>query len=122
MQRFGPFLFLLYSSELFSIMENKLIGYADDSTLIPVVPSSGVRVTIAESLSRDLVKVSEWCNLWGMKLNASKSKTIIVSRLRTMHRQSLSLPIGGTVLKECDNFVILVITFNSQITLEKHLC
>ena len=26
-----PLLFLLYMSELFSILENKLIGYADDS-------------------------------------------------------------------------------------------
>ena len=40
----GQLLFLLYSSELFSILENKLIGYADDSTLIAVVPSPGVRV------------------------------------------------------------------------------
>ena len=36
---FGPLLFLLYTSELFSILENKLIGYADDYTLIAVVPS-----------------------------------------------------------------------------------
>ena len=35
----GPLLFLLYISELFSILENKLIGYADDSTLMAVVPS-----------------------------------------------------------------------------------
>ena len=28
----GPLLFLLYASELFSNLENKLIGYADDST------------------------------------------------------------------------------------------
>ena len=69
-------------------LENKLIGYADDSTLIAVVPSLGVRVTVAESLNRDLVKVSEWCDLWGMKLNASKTKTMIVSRLGTMHPQS----------------------------------
>ena len=27
----GPLLFLLYTSELFTILENKLIGYADDS-------------------------------------------------------------------------------------------
>ena len=32
----GPLLFLLYTSELFSILENKLIGYADDSTLMAV--------------------------------------------------------------------------------------
>ena len=56
----GPLLFLLYTSELFSIQENKLVVHADDSTLIAVVPSPGVRVTVAESLSHDLVKVSEW--------------------------------------------------------------
>ena len=28
----GPLLFLLYTSEPFSILENKLVGYADDST------------------------------------------------------------------------------------------
>ena len=35
----GQLLFLLYTSETFSILENKLIGYADDSTLMAVVPS-----------------------------------------------------------------------------------
>ena len=46
----GPLLFLVYTSELFSILENKLIGYVDDSTLIVVVPSPGVKVTVTESL------------------------------------------------------------------------
>ena len=63
---FGPLLFLLYTSELFSILENKLIGYADDSTLMVVVPFPGARVTVAESLNRDLVRVNAWCDLWGM--------------------------------------------------------
>ena len=93
----GPLLFLVYTSELFSILENKLIGYADDSTLIAVVPSPGVRVAVAESQIRDLGRVSEWCDLWGMKLNASKTKTMIVSRSRTMHSQSPTLTIGGIV-------------------------
>ena len=84
----GPLLYLLYTSELFAILENKLIGYADDSTLMAVVPSPGVRVTVTESLISDLGRVSEWCDLWGMKLNASKTKTMIVSRSRTMHPQS----------------------------------
>ena len=84
----GPLLYLLYTSELFSILKNKLIGYADDSTLMAVVPSPGVRVAVAESLIRDLGRVSEWCDLWAMKLIASKTKTMIVSRSRTMHTQS----------------------------------
>ena len=39
------------------------IGYADDSSLMAVVPSPGVRVAVAESLIRDLGRVSEWCDL-----------------------------------------------------------
>ena len=62
----GLLLFLIYTSELFSILENKLIGYAVDSTLIAVVPSPGVRVTVAEYLSHDLMKVSDWSYHFGM--------------------------------------------------------
>ena len=65
--------------------ENKLIGYADNTTLMAVVPSPGVRAAVAESLIRDLGSVNEWCDPWGMKLNASKTKTIIVFRSRSMH-------------------------------------
>ena len=43
---FGLLLFLLYTSEIFYILENKLIGYADDSTLLAFVPSPGVRVAV----------------------------------------------------------------------------
>ena len=65
-----------------------------------VVPSSGVRVTVAESLIRDLGRVSECRDLWGIKLNMSKTKTMIVSRSRTMHPQLPPLTIGITVLKD----------------------
>ena len=44
----GPLLFLLYTSELFSVLENMLIGYSDDSTLMAVVPFPGVRVTVSD--------------------------------------------------------------------------
>ena len=117
----GPLLYLLYTSELFSILENKLIGYADDSTLMAVVPSPGVRVAVAESLIRNLGRVSEWRDLWGMKLNVSKTKTMIVSSSCTMHPQSHPLTIGRTVLKESNDLVILGVTFDSKMTFEKYL-
>ena len=64
-----------------------------------------------------------------MKLNESKTKTMIVSRSRTMHvthnnacHVSRSCTtIGGTVLKESDDLVILGVTFDSKMTFEKHL-
>ena len=82
------------------------------------MPSPGVRVTVTSSVtsqSRDLVKVSEWFDLCRMKLNASKTSTMIVSRSRTMHPQSPALTISGTVLKDSGDLVILGVTF------EKHL-
>ena len=54
---FGLLLFFLYTSELFPILENRLIGYADHSALMAVVPSPGIRVAVAESLIRDLGRV-----------------------------------------------------------------
>ena len=85
-----------------------------------VVPSPG-GVAVAESLIRDLGRVSEWCDLWGMKLMASKTKTMIVSKSRAMHPQSPPLTIGGTVLKESEDLVILGVTFDSKMAFEKHL-
>ena len=86
------------------------------------MPSPGDRVAVAESLNRDL-KVSELCDLLGMKLNMSKTETVIVSRSRVMHPLSppLTVTIGGTVLKESDVLNILGVTFNSKIIFEKHL-
>ena len=56
-----------------------------------------------------------------MKLNASKTKIMIVSRSRTLHPQSPALTIGGTVLKKSDDLVILGVTFDTKMTFEKHL-
>ena len=46
---------------------------------------------------------------------------MIVSKSRTMHPQSPALTIGGTVLKESDDLVILGLTFDSKMTFEKYL-
>ena len=53
----------LYTSKLFSILKNKLIGLADDYTFMPDLLSPGVRVTVAESLIHYLGRVSELCDL-----------------------------------------------------------
>ena len=110
----GPQLFLLYTADLFSIVENKLFGHADDYTLVAVVPSPGERVAV-------LNWVSVWCDLWGMKLNASKTMTMIVSRSRTVHPQLTPLTLDGTVLKESADLVMLGVIFDAKMTFEKHL-
>ena len=86
----GPQLFLLYTAEHFSIVENKFHCYTDGSTLVAVVPSPAERVAITEFMNRELNRVS----VWGMILNAGRTKTMIVSRSRTVHPQLTSLTLG----------------------------
>ena len=54
-------------------------------------------------------------------MNASKTKTMLVLRFHRMHPQSPLLTIGITVQKESDDLVILRVTFDSEMTFEKHL-
>ena len=57
-----------------------------------------------------------------MKLDARKTKSMIFSRTRAVLPRSSPLTIGGTVLKESDDNYILEVTFDSNMTFEKHLC
>ena len=56
---------MLYQEYRRAVLEYKLIGYADDYTLMAVVPSPGVRVAVAQSLIRDLAGLVSGVTFWG---------------------------------------------------------
>ena len=43
----GPLLFILYTHDMWFGLENMLVAYADDATLLAVVPSSNVKTVIS---------------------------------------------------------------------------
>ena len=47
----GPLLFILYTSEMFDLVENRLFTYADDSTLLAVIRRPSDRPTVAASVN-----------------------------------------------------------------------
>ena len=49
----GPLMFILYTSEMFELVENRLFEYADDSILLAVVRGPADRPAVAASLNRD---------------------------------------------------------------------
>ena len=55
----GPLLFILYTSEMFELVENRLYAYADDSTLLAVDRKPANRPAVAASLNRDLARIQE---------------------------------------------------------------
>ena len=61
------------------------------------------------------------CDSWGMKLNASQTKTMIVSRSCSNHPQATPLTLDGTVLKESADLVTLGVRLDAKMTFEKRL-
>ena len=117
----GPLLYSFYTAELFSILENTLVGYADDSTLYAVVPSPRDRVAVSSSIGRDLSLIVDWCARWGMELNAAKTKSMIVSRSRTARPSFPSLVLGTVALSDVSEVDILGVRFDSKLTFESHI-
>ena len=62
-----------------------------------------------------------WCDLWVMKLNASKTKTVLVFSSRAIQPQPTPLKLDGILLKESLDLVILWVTFEAKMTFEKQL-
>ena len=87
----GPLLFISYAHDMWFGLENKLIAYADDATLLAPVPSPDMRELVSESLNRDLARINAWCKSWGMKLNSNKTQSMIVSRSRTLNHHHPNL-------------------------------
>ena len=79
----GPLLFILYTSEMFELVENKQFAYADDSTLLAVVRKPADRPALAASFNRDVARIHEWYNHWCMILKPNKTMALVVSRSRT---------------------------------------
>ena len=59
--------------------------------------------------------------MWGMKLNVGKTKTMVVSRSRSLNPPSPALSVNGVVLKDLAYLEILGLTFDSKLTFETHL-
>ena len=80
-----------------------------------------MRSDVAESLNRDLSKISTWCNLWGMRLNPNKIQSTIVSRSRTVFPPHPDLFVGSTSLNTCGSVKILGVMLNSKFTFMRHI-
>ena len=102
----GPLLFILYTADLCSIVANLFVGYPDDSTLISVVQHAANIVSVSNSLQCNIDKISNWCTRWGMCLNVGKTKTMTISRSRTMLPSFPDLTLNGVALKESSELII----------------
>ena len=56
----GPILLILYTSDLFQVVESCLYGYASDTHLVACIPNLSYRVAVGSLLNADIARVFEW--------------------------------------------------------------
>jgi len=117
----GPLLFLLYIADLPGLLQNVLVGYADDSTLLCRIPHPRDRASVAASLNDDLATISDWCSRWGMLVNPSKTKGMLISRLRTVEPLFPDFVIDGVAVEMVSELKVLGVILDSKLTFEKHV-
>ena len=119
---FGPLLFLLYIPVLSGLLQNVLVGYADDSTLLCKIPHSRDRASVAASLNDNLTVISDWCCSWGMLVNPSNTRRMLISHSRTFEPLFADLVIDGSVVEMVSELKILgVILDYSKLMFEKQV-
>ena len=106
----GSLLFILYTCEMFELVENRLCACADDSSLLAVVNKPADRPAVAASLNRDLARIQEWC----MILNPYKTKVLVVSRSRTGNPYHSDLVMSGVSICTSPNLYILGVKSDSR--------
>ena len=114
-------LLILYTSETFELVENRLYAYADDTTLLAVVRKPADRPTDAAFINNmDLarIRIQEWCNYWCMILNRNKTKALVDSRSRTVNPPHGDLALSGVSICASPNLNIVGVKFDSKLTFE----
>ena len=60
----GPLLFVLFTADIWNHLENKIVFYADDTTLYSKISTLSDRIKDVVSLERDLLIIQTWCSTW----------------------------------------------------------
>ena len=117
----GPLLFKLYTSKLFLIVKNHIVGCADDTTVYEVIPRVLSRSQVVGSLNQDLVAMNSWRLKWHMRLNSKKTKSMVVSRSRIIASGYSDPTLSSAVLDALKSLCILGATVDSKLTFDTHL-
>ena len=117
----GPILFLLYTNDIPSHLNCKIISYADDSQILLPSKISDILLMTAR-LELNLARIQAWYRANSLKLNASKTQFVIFST-RQMQRNlpSITLSLGDTVITPTASLKNLGVTMDQNLDWTEHV-
>ena len=97
----------------------RITNYVVSYTRMCRIPHPRNRSSVAASLNDDLAVISDWCSRWGMLVNPSKMRGLLISRSRTVEPLFPDLLIDGSVVEMVSELKILGVILDSKLTFEK---
>ena len=110
-----------YIANLPGLLQNVLVGYADHTTLFCRIPHSRDRASVAASWNDDLAVISDWSSRWGMLVNPSKTREVLIYCSRTVENLFPDLVIDGAVVEMISELNILGVNLDSKLFLKKQV-
>ena len=93
------------------------IKYVDDVT-VAAVSQDPLDIQIHEAADH----LEKWCSANGLKLNANKTKEmILVFNKRNRQEQCIPIVIGNNTIESVDKFKLLGVYFSSNLTWNEHV-
>ena len=92
-----------------------LVSYADDSTLLKVIPTKDLRLSAAVEINADLCSIADWGRRWHIEFEPLKSNAICASLKRDVEEHP-PLFMNGVLIKESKVLSILGFHFDSRLT------
>jgi len=112
----GPLLFLIYVNDMSAVVKNKLLLYADDSTIL--VSHSDCSV-VEQQLSKDLQSVSEWLIDNKLSLHLGKTESILFcSKPKLKSNPSLNISCNNTSIQSTASVKYLGATLDQTLSCE----
>ena len=92
-------------------------------TTLPCFPEYHILVisSVAASLNDDLAVISDLCRRWGMLINPSKTREMLISRSRSVEPLFPDLVVDGTVVEMVSELKILGVILDSKLAFENQV-
>ena len=117
----SPSLFNLYVRLLPSVPKHcSVVGYADDHTLLTIIPNKVNRITAAVNLNADLAALCEYGHHWNIKFAPHKTFSLLIS-LKSDISNHPPLLLNETYIPEISSVRILGFLFDSSLTWQEHI-
>ena len=115
----GPTLFATFINDLPSILPpNSTVLFADDTTIFIV---SDDACNLQTSLQTCLNLANLWLQRNGLRLNTSKTKSMLIHSSRKVTGSTLELNVEGNQVEQVRSFKFLGVTINDTLTWSDHI-